>query len=45
MSQVTLRLITTENINQAIRLAVREDQRHFVASNACSLAGLCFSYL
>jgi diamine N-acetyltransferase len=35
---VSLRPVTEVNFNEVIRLSVRDDQKHFVASNAYSLA-------
>ncbi len=35
---VSLRPVTPENFNEVIRMQVRDDQKHFVASNLYSLA-------
>lgn len=35
---VSLRPVTPENFNEVIRMEVRDDQKHFVASNQYSLA-------
>ena len=40
---VTLRAITAENVRAVTDLAVGEDQRHFVAPNAVSLAQALFA--
>ena len=41
--QVTLREITADTVREVTKLSVREDQKHFVASNAVSLAQALFS--
>jgi diamine N-acetyltransferase len=41
--EVTLREITADTVNAVIALAVGPDQRHFVATNAVSLAQALFS--
>ena len=40
---VSLREITAETVRDVTRLSVREDQKHFVASNAVSLAQALFA--
>jgi diamine N-acetyltransferase len=40
---VSLREITAETVREVTRLSVREDQKHFVASNAVSLAQALFA--
>jgi diamine N-acetyltransferase len=43
MASIHLREITAETVRQITRLAVREDQRHLVATNAESLAEALFA--
>jgi diamine N-acetyltransferase len=43
MASIYLREITAETVRQVTRLAVREDQRHLVATNAESLAEALFA--
>lgn len=35
---ISLREITADTVREVVKLSVREDQKHFVASNAVSLA-------
>lgn len=43
MASIHLREITAETVRQVTRLAVRDDQRHLVATNAESLAEALFA--
>ena len=40
---ISLQVITADTVRQVTKLSVREDQKHFVASNAVSLAEALFA--